>query len=347
MTLLAPTGTISFMMDCDTTGIEPDFALVKYKTIANGGTIKIVNNSVAPALKNLGYSETQMQAVYEYLRQEETLKGCPALKDEHRPVFACASGDDAIDYMGHLQMMAAVQPFLSGAISKTVNLPENVTVEEIEKVYVEAWKMGLKSVALFRDGCKASPLSDGSLKGMAKPVPRRYKLPDTCRSVRHKFEINGHEGYINIGMYEDGTPGELFTTMSKQGSTISGLMDTFSICVSLLLQHAVPLDYLVEKFAYTRFEPSGWTPNQDIPNARSPVDYIFRWMSGYFLNQAGGSANGVKTDLSGAENGFEVKRGNAPQVSEDAVCKKCGYTPMTQTGSCYTCSLCGETSGCS
>lgn len=347
VTLLAPTGTISFMMDCDTTGIEPDFALVKYKTIANGGTMKMVNNSVAPALKNLGYTETQIQAVYEYLRQEETLKGCPVLKEEHMPVFACASGDDAINYMGHLKMMGAVQPFLSGSISKTVNLPESVTVEEIENVYVEAWKMDLKSVALFRDGCKASPLSDGGFRGIERPVPKRYKLPDTCKSVRHKFEINGHEGYINVGMYDDGTPGELFTTMSKQGSTISGLMDTFSIAVSLLLQHGVPLEYLVDKFAFTRFEPSGWTPNQDIPNARSPVDYIFRWMSQFFLNQARENANGIKTDLSGVENNFETKDDGTKHVSEDVVCKKCGHTPMTRTGSCYTCPSCGETSGCS
>src|SRR5512143_409280 len=302
-TVLAPTGTIGFMMDCDTTGIEPDLALVKYKKLVGGGVIKIVNQTVPNALIKLGYTPDQVSAIVEHIDSTGTIEGAPHLKDQHLACFDCSfrpqNGSRSIHYMGHVRMMAAVQPFISGAISKTINMPEECTVEDIMTAYTESWKMGLKAVAIYRDNSKrVQPLSSGSGKGEKKnagavataaaaaaaPVERvvyrpvRRKLPDERRSITHKFSIGGHEGYITVGMYEDGQPGEIFITMAKEGSTISGLMDAFATAVSFNLQYGVPFKFLVDKFAHVRFEPSGWTGNQQIPYAKSIMDYIFRWM---------------------------------------------------------------------
>jgi ribonucleoside-diphosphate reductase alpha chain len=294
ISVLAPTGTIAFMMDCDTTGIEPDIALVKYKKLVGGGMLKIVNNTVPVALKRLGYDAKQAKEIVEYINENDTIEGAPHLIDQHLPVFDCAfkpaNGTRSIHYMGHLKMMGAVQPFISGAISKTINMPSNATVEEIEQAYYEAWKLGLKAVAIYRDGCKRSqPLNMtrdkvASLEqmGVAATAVRR-KLPDERESITHKFSIGGHEGYITVGKYEDGTAGEIFITMAKEGSTISGLMDSFATMTSLALQHGVPLQLLVDKFTHTRFEPSGFTKNPEIPMAKSIMDYIFKWLATKFL----------------------------------------------------------------
>jgi ribonucleoside-diphosphate reductase alpha chain len=306
-TVLAPTGTIGFMMDCDTTGVEPDLALVKYKKLVGGGTIKIVNNTVPQALLRLGYGEAETNAIINWIDEKGTIEGAPSLKFEHLPVFDCAfkavGGTRSIAPMGHVRMMAAVQPFLSGAISKTVNLPPDATVEEIENVYREGWKLGLKAIAIYRDGCKrtqplntAASKSDDAVKGKKGPAsapapgpavssaPRRRKLPDERRAITHKFSVAGHEGYVTVGLYEDGTPGEIFLTMAKEGSTISGLMDAFATAISLTLQYGVPLEALVEKFSHMRFEPAGYTKNPEIPIAKSLVDYIFRWLASKFLS---------------------------------------------------------------
>src|SRR5262249_27306383 len=306
VTVLAPTGTIGFFMDCDTTGIEPDLALVKYKKLVGGGMIKIVNNSVPTALFKLGYSHEQADAIVSYIDATGTIEGAPNIKDEHLAVFDCsfkpAKGTRSIHYMGRLKMMAAAQPFISGAISKTVNLPESASVEEIMEAYIQAWKLGLKAVAIYRDGCKKSqPLSAAGTKtaeshaGTAAPAvqleqdlnapPRavRHRLPDERMSVTHKFNVGGHEGYLTVGLYPDGSPGELFIKMAKEGSTVSGLMDSFALAVSIAIQHGVPLKLLCEKFAHTRFEPSGWTNNPDIGFAKSIMDYIFRWLQIRFL----------------------------------------------------------------
>ena len=317
-TVLAPTGTIAFMMDCDTTGIEPDIALVKYKQLAGGGMMKIVNRTVPASLKTLGYSQTQIDAIIDYIGKHDTIEGAPALKDEHLPVFDCAfkaqNGKRTIAWKAHVGMMAAAQPFLSGAISKTVNMPEDSTVEDIEDAYVEGWKLGLKALAIYRDGSKSSqPLSttkesDRKKKGEepgpilsesvppvaapavpllsippALPAPFRRHLPATRHSLTHKFAVGGHEGYITVGLFEDGKPGELFITMAKEGSTIGGLMDTIGTLTSLSLQYGVPIEAMVNKFAHMRFEPSGWTGNPDIPNAKSVPDYIFRWLGIEFV----------------------------------------------------------------
>src|SRR5215472_10843859 len=293
VTVLAPTGTIGFMMDCDTTGIEPDIALIKYKKLVGGGMLKIVNNTVPLALQRLGYSTTEAQAIVQSLDQRETIEGAPGLKPEHLPVFDCAfkpaKGERSIHYLGHLRMMGATQPFLSGAISKTVNLPNAATVQDIEEAYLEAWKLGLKAVAVYRDGCKRSqPLNTSKQKDEADEIPVvpveaaravRRRLPDERRSITHKFSIGGHEGYLTVGMYDDGTPGELFVVMAKEGSVVSGLMDSFATAISLSLQYGVPLQVLADKFSHTRFEPSGFTGNPDIPIAKSITDYIFRWLS--------------------------------------------------------------------
>ncbi|MGA9975620.1 MAG: vitamin B12-dependent ribonucleotide reductase, partial [Candidatus Sulfotelmatobacter sp.] len=309
VTVLAPTGTIGFMMDCDTTGVEPDLALVKYKKLVGGGMIKIVNQTVPTALFKLGYDHDQANAIVSYIDATGTIEGAPHVKDEHLAVFDCsfkpAKGTRSIAYMGHLRMMAAAQPFISGAISKTVNLPENASVEDIMEAYLQAWKLGLKAVAVYRDGCKKSqPLSAAGTKtansskddprpGAAAPheednlnaPPRavRHKLQEERASITHKFNIGGHEGYITVGLYPDGEPGELFITMAKEGSTVSGLMDSFALATSIALQHGVPLKLLCEKFAHTRFEPSGWTSNPDIGFAKSIMDYIFRWLQLRFL----------------------------------------------------------------
>ncbi|HBE68727.1 MAG TPA: vitamin B12-dependent ribonucleotide reductase, partial [Planctomycetaceae bacterium] len=294
-TVLAPTGTISFMMDCDTTGIEPDIALVKYKQLAGGGVLKIVNKSVAFGLETLGYTEEQVKAIVEYIDDNDTIEGAPFLKDEHLDVFDCAfkpaKGTRSIPWQAHVQMMAAAQPFLSGAISKTVNMPNDVTPKDIADAYFWGWELGLKAIAIYRDGSKQSqPLntkSDSEAEKAPKEKvvykPRRERLPDTRQSVTHKFNIAGHEGYLNVGLYPDGRPGELFITMAKEGSTVGGLMDSFGTAVSMSLQYGVPIEVLVNKFSHTRFEPMGHTTNPDVRIAKSIVDYIFRWMGIQFL----------------------------------------------------------------
>ena len=299
--LLAPTGTISFMLDCDTTGIEPDIALVKYKKLVGEGFLKIVNQTVPAALRKLGYTAAQVDAIVAYINERETIEGAPELKPEHLSVFDCAfkpmNGTRSIHYLGHLRMMSAVQPFLSGAISKTVNMPENATADEIETVYLEGWRMGLKAIAIYRDNSKRSqPLNTGKKKEkeveaaapMTAPTPLepkayRRRLPAERQAITHKFDIAGHEGYITVGLYDDGQPGEIFLKMAKEGSTISGLMDSFATMVSVALQYGVPLHDLVHKFAHVRFEPSGFTSNPEIPIAKSIIDYIFRWLGSRFL----------------------------------------------------------------
>jgi len=295
-TVLAPTGTIAFMMDCDTTGIEPDIALIKYKQLAGGGMLKIINRTVPQALENLGYDEPQIKGILGYLEEHDTIEGAPELMEEHLPVFDCAfkaaNGTRSIAWQAHVKMMAAAQPFLSGAISKTVNMPADSTVEDIEQAYIDGWKYGLKALAVYRDGSKQSqPLN--TKKGQDQKVdaagniipekPVRRRLPDTRNSVTHKFSVGNHEGYITVGLFEDGNPGELFITMAKEGSTIGGLMDVIGTETSLALQYGVPLEDMVHKFSHARFEPSGWTTNPDIPVAKSVVDYIFRWLGMTFL----------------------------------------------------------------
>ena len=309
VTVLAPTGTIAFMMDCDTTGVEPDIALIKYKKLVGEGFLKIVNQTVPAALKKLGYSADQTSEILDYLTERETIEGAPHVKPEHLSVFDCAfkpaNGTRSIHYMGHVRMMGAIQPFISGAISKTVNMPEAATAEEIETVYMEGWKLGLKAIAVYRDNSKRSqPLStskksdsdaiDSEVVAKLKKqlekaqaeaaLPHRRRLPAERTAVTHKFEISGHEGYITVGLYPDGQPGEIFLKMAKEGSTVSGLMDTFATTVSVALQYGVPLRDLVNKFAHVRFEPSGFTGNQEIPIAKSIVDYIFRWLGSRFLS---------------------------------------------------------------
>jgi ribonucleoside-diphosphate reductase alpha chain len=375
ISVLAPTGTIAFMMDCDTTGVEPDIALVKYKKLVGGGLIKIVNNTVPLALDRLGYEKEEVRAVVEHIDEHDTIEGAPFLKPEHLPVFDCAfkpaRGSRSIHYMGHLKMLAAVQPFISGAISKTINMPEESTVDEIQAAYLEGWRMGLKAVAIYRDNCKRSqPLSTKKSDGkaaVAAPAPAgpatvapvadrpiRHKLPDERRAITHKFSINGHEGYITVGLYEDGQPGEIFLTMAKEGSTISGLMDAFATSISLAMQYGVPLKALVDKFSHMRFEPSGFTKNPEIPIAKSITDYIFRWLASRFLTNEEKQAVGVVVrDLDtpppaaagreavGAGVKFTVDLGaDAPS------CHECGAI-MVRNGSCYKCLNCGSTSGCS
>jgi ribonucleoside-diphosphate reductase alpha chain len=282
------------MMDCDTTGIEPDIALVKYKQLAGGGMLKIINKTVPLGLKNVGYDEPQVQDIIRYIAENDTIEGVPELKDEHLAIFDCAfkpaNGVRSIAWRAHVRMMAAAQPFLSGAISKTVNMPTNATPEDIAEAYRWGWELGLKALAIYRDGSKLSqPLSTKTEAGEAKAKeeqaarPRRERLPDTRQSVTHKFNVAGHEGYITVGLYEDGRPGEVFITQAKEGSTIGGIMDAFGTAVSLSLQYGVPLEVLVNKFSHTRFEPMGHTTNPDIRIAKSVVDYIFRWLGITFL----------------------------------------------------------------
>jgi ribonucleoside-diphosphate reductase alpha chain len=320
VTVLAPTGTIAFLMDCDTTGVEPDIALVKYKLLAGGGMLKIVNRGVGDALRRLGYSESELAAIVAHVEKYDTIEDIQeggatiksGLKAGHLPVFDCAfkayRGKRSISYMAHLKMMAAAQPFISGAISKTVNLPHECTVEDIKDAYVQAWKMGLKCVAIYRDGSKRSqPLnthksSDANGEGDSVAVmrlkelegeiermkelngqPSRRRLPDTRSAVTHKFDVAGHEGYLTVGLFADGQPGELFITMAKEGSTIGGLMDCIGTLTSLALQYGVPLEALMRKFAHQRFEPSGFTKNPEIRNASSIIDYVFRWLALQFI----------------------------------------------------------------
>ncbi len=324
-TVLAPTGTIAFMMDCDTTGIEPDISLIKYKKLVGGGMLKLVNNTVPLSLHQLGYDRDQIQQICDYINEHETIEGAPHLKAEHLPVFDCAfkpaNGSRSIHYSGHVRMMGAVQPFLSGAISKTVNLPESATLEDIEQAYVDGWHAGLKAIAIYRDGCKKSqPLSTGKAKQAetgAKPAagvapaapvgrPFRRRLPDERHSITHKFSVAGHEGYITVGMFEDGQPGEIFVTMAKTGSVVSGLMDAFATAISMTLQYGVPLRVLCDKFSHTRFEPSGLTNNSEIRFAKSIVDYIFRWLALKFLSKADSAkyTSGTGDDSSLEANGM-------------------------------------------
>jgi len=291
-TVLAPTGTISFLMDCDTTGIEPDIALVKYKQLAGGGMLKIVNNIVPLALNSLGYDEPQIESILAYIEKKDTIEGAAELKPEHLPVFDCAfkprSGVRSIAWHAHVTMMAAAQPFLSGAISKTVNMPRESTPDDIAGAYMEGWRLGLKALAIYRDGSKESQPLSTSTEGdkaaaKATPAPRRERLKDTRDSKTHKFNVAGHEGYLTVGLYDDGRPGELFITMAKEGSTVGGLMDAFGTAVSMSLQYGVPLEVYVNKFSHTRFEPMGHTKNPDIRIAKSIIDYIFRWLGITFL----------------------------------------------------------------
>jgi len=454
ISVLAPTGTIAFMMDCDTTGVEPDIALVKYKKLVGGGMIKIVNNTVPRALKRLGYDREQVREIVEFIDEQDTIEGAPHLKPEHLPVFDCAfkpaKGSRSIHYTGHLRMLSAVQPFISGAISKTINMPEDSTPDEILQAYLEGWQLGLKAVAIYRDGCKRSqPLSTRkdvtlSAKGSegsggspradepaantastgagprgsskeavaagqpaptAVPAPQsalpassqpahaphlqerravRRKLSDERRAITHKFSINEHEGYITVGLYEDGQPGEIFLVMAKEGSTISGLMDSFATSISIALQYGVPLQTLVDKFSHTRFEPSGFTKNPEIPIAKSITDYIFRWLASKFMSREGKEAAGVilrepapepqpasangytplQTTMPLAGGGRLEPHGQAVPAAQPAPlnvaqarpvylyqqdapsCHECGAI-MVRNGSCYKCVNCGSTSGCS
>ena len=380
ISVLAPTGTIAFMMDCDTTGVEPDIALVKYKKLVGGGLLKIVNNTVPRALKRLGYDVKQIQEIVEYIDEHETIEGAPHIKDEDLAVFDCAfkpaNGSRSIHYMGHVKMMGAVQPFISGAISKTINMPTDVTVDEIMQAYTESWKLGLKAVAVYRDGSKRTqPLNTSKEEKKAAAAeaketrPFRRKLPDERRSITHKFDIAGHEGYITAGMYEDAQPGEIFITMSKEGSTISGLMDSFATAISMALQYGVPLRVLVDKFSHMRFEPSGFTKNPDIPIAKSIMDYIFRWLASKFLDREAQQEVGIvkeePEEVASKETAASKKvisissqapRGGAPVASISSVtslyqqdappCPDCGAI-MIRSGACYKCMNCGAVSGCS
>jgi ribonucleoside-diphosphate reductase alpha chain len=402
VTVLAPTGTIGFMMDCDTTGIEPDLALIKYKKLVGGGMIKIVNNTVPGALFKLGYTHEQTDAIVSYVDATGTIEGAPHVKDEHLAVFDCSfrpsKGTRSIHYMGHLKMMAAAQPFISGAISKTVNLPSNATVDDVSETYIQAWKLGLKAVAVYRDGCKqAQPLSSAGSKTAnstkddaarnaaaashvhveednldAPPRAVRHKLKEERMSITHKFSIGGHEGYIIVGLYPGGEPGEIFIKMAKEGSTVSGLMDSFALAVSVSLQHGVPLKLFCEKFAHTRFEPNGWSNNPDIGYAKSIMDYIFRWLQLRFMTgqqqflfenlrpKSQSSPEGVG-DLNGSIGLSPTPNDQRPATGSvhaaDALselidmgdapsCHVCGSI-MVRNGSCYKCMSCGSTSGCS
>jgi ribonucleoside-diphosphate reductase alpha chain len=394
-TVLAPTGTIGFMMDCDTTGVEPDIALVKYKKLVGGGLMKIVNGTVPMALEKLGYTKPEVEAIVHHIDEQETIEGAPFLKDEHLPVFDCAfkaaNGERSIHYMGHIRMMGATQPFISGAISKTVNVPREATVEDIEKAYVESWRLGAKAISIYRDGSKRTqPLNTskaqvadtrnvaGEVREVVKEVvkiverPQRRRLPDERNAITHKFDVAGHEGYITVGLFEDGTPGEIFLVMAKEGSTISGFADAFAQAVSYCLQYGVPLQTLVDKFSHSRFEPSGMTKNPEVRFAKSIVDYIFRWMATKFLSPEAQFRAGVNMREEPAEepaapvvSGFSRADAPAPAAKtevkieaakkseygalrnqEDAPpCSTCGSI-MIRSGSCYKCGNCGTTSGC-
>jgi len=373
VTVLAPTGTIAFMMDCDTTGVEPDIALVKYKKLVGGGFLKIANQTVGMALRKLEYNAEEIEVILAYLDERETIEGAPGLLDEHVEIFDCAfrpqNGQRSIQWMGHLRMMGAVQPFLSGAISKTVNLPENASVEDVMEAYAEGWRLGLKALAVYRDGSKRTqPLNSGKEEGgsvtrLDEYRPRRRKLSDERQAFTHKFSIAGHEGYLTVGMYDEGEPGEIFLKMAKEGSTISGLMDTIATMTSIALQYGVPLKALVDKFSHTRFEPSGFTNNQEIPIAKSVTDYVFRYIGNRFIEGegeggskgspensaeapppvqavgavAGGSGSGGET--ASAKSSF-INQADAPS------CMDCGSI-MIRNGACYKCPNCGSTSGCS
>jgi ribonucleoside-diphosphate reductase alpha chain len=378
--VIAPTGTIGLMMDCDTTGIEPDLALVKYKKLVGGGLLKIVNGTVPQALRKLEYAEDQVKDIVEYIDEHDTIEGAPHLQDRHLKVFDCAfkplNGVRSIAPMGHVRMMAAVQPFVSGSQSKTVNLPHEASVDDIASTYLESWKLGLKCIAIYRDGCKRSqPLSTSrsddtakDRKAEAAPLeqrPVRRHLPDERRSITHKFDIQGHEGYVTVGLYDDGTPGEIFLTMAKEGSTISGLMDAFALQTSMALQYGVPLRKMVNKFSHVRFEPSGFTKNPEIPIAKSLMDYIFRWLASRFLDAEDQDAVGIlrrePADV-GVSPAPEAQKAVNTSNSNGAItagaqkltfvvnadspaCPDCGSITV-RSGACYKCMNCGSTTGC-
>ncbi len=345
LTLMAPTGTISFMMDCDTTGVEPELALTKTRRLAGGGLLTVENASVGRALRQLGYGPTERAAILAWLATHGGLAGAPGLDPAHLPVFDCAfpsPGRSPISAQGHLAMMAAVQPFLCGAISKTVNLAASATVEDIEAVILEAWRLGLKSVTVYRDGSKGAQVLETAARAPAAvappPEPVRRRLPATRSALTHKFQLGGHEGYLTVGLYEDGTPGELFLVMAKEGSVVSGLVNVFSTSVSLALQYGVPLEVLCEKFAHTRFEPSGFTGNPEVPIAASITDYVFRWLRARFLTEdPGPGEDAVPAGLAAAP---------VLAASDAPPCSACGAL-MVRAGSCHRCTNCGGTSGCS
>jgi ribonucleoside-diphosphate reductase alpha chain len=419
VTVIAPTGTIAFMMDCDTTGIEPDIALVKYKQLAGGGMLKIVNRTVPMALRTLGYDEPAIRGILDYIDQHDRIEGAPGLRAEHLDVFDCAfppqGGSRSIHYLGHIRMMAAAQPFISGAISKTVNMPRQATVDDIREAYLEGWRLGLKALAIYRDGSKESqPVSTSSEESKAPAAerekatapapalpsaapaapathapslpaapaaqPRRERLPDTRRSLTHKFDIQGHEGYITVGFFPDGRPGELFITMAKEGSTVGGLMDVIGTLVSMGLQYGVPLEVFVNKFAHGRFEPAGFTKNPDIPIAKSITDYIFRWLGLEFIPgyreanapkrgedathapatpviKVNGHRTATMADLEHAEaelhkapptlDTLESQQEQFAHFQSDApTCDQCGALTV-RCGTCYRCFNCGNSMGCS
>jgi len=389
VTVLAPTGTIGFMMDCDTTGIEPDLALVKHKRLVGGGVIKIVNNTVPQALMKMGFTPEQTSEIVSYIDAKGKIDGAPYIKPEQLAIFDCSlapmGGGRSIAWTGHVQMMAAAQPFLSGAISKTINMPEESTVEDIMDAYIESWKLGLKAVAIYRDNSKRSqPLSAAGKKDEKKgaavavepaatvPVQQelfgrrqREKMPTERASVTHKFSVGGHEGYITVGMYEDGRPGEIFIKMSKEGSTLSGVMDGLALTISLGLQYGVPLKVFVDKLVNTRFEPSGITANANIRFVSSVLDYIARWLGGRFISSdylkltgeqiaaaaAPTSSNSAMVEsmlqaVSNVGSGTiaSLKQTNAHEGAP--ACSECGML-MVPNGACYKCENCGSTSGCS
>jgi len=383
VTVLAPTGTIGFMMDCDTTGIEPDLALVKYKKLVGGGLIKIVNNTVPQALMKLGYTPEQTSEIVSYIDKNGKIEGAPHLKMEDYPVFDCSlapqGGGRSITWTGHVKMMAAAQPFLSGAISKTINMPEESTVEDISNAYIESWKLGLKAVAIYRDNSKRSqPLNAGGKKEEKKAEPAattanlepaqrelfaravREKMPVERASVTHKFSVGGHEGYITVGMYDDGRPGEVFIKMAKEGSTLSGVMDGLALTISLGLQYGVPLRVFVDKLLNTRFEPSGITANPNIRFVSSVLDYIARWLGGRFISTDYLKLNGeqasaaqahapavVPSPASGSGTNWTPEPLKLTNAHEGApTCSECGML-MVPNGACYKCENCGSTSGCS
>jgi len=379
--VLAPTGTIAFMMDCDTTGVEPDIALVKYKKLVGGGMIKIVNQTVPRALKRLGYSPAEVEQIIKHIDATGTIEGAPALRDEDLPVFDCAfkaeNGKRSIHHMGHIKMMGVTQPFISGAISKTVNLPNEATIEDVADTYVEAWRHGVKAIAIYRDGSKTvQPLSTSKSKPAASDAaepakPVRRKMPDTRSSLTHKFCIEGHDGYITVGLYDDGTPGEIFLSMAKQGSTVSGLMEAFGRAISYTLQYGVPVQDLVRNFAHMRFEPMGRTENRDIPVAQSIIDYVFRWLASRYMSpgdayEVGVMTPEIKAALAAGQYPLPLATAAAPATAmletaavppmyqapranghaDAPACASCGWI-MIRSGTCYRCENCGSTSGCS
>jgi ribonucleoside-diphosphate reductase alpha chain len=366
-TVLAPTGTISFMMDCDTTGVEPDFSLVKSKKLVGGGDITIVNQTVPTALSQMGYAPHEIDQIVAYVNEHNTVVGAPGFKAEHIQVFDVAVGDRAIHHMGHVKMMAAVQPFISGAISKTVNLPNDVTVDDVAGLYIDAWKLGVKAIAIYRDGCKvAQPLSSKEkTPELIAAKPQRRVMPIERQEIGRKFKVGEYEGYIHVGLFPEGDPGDVFVDIAKEGTTLAGLMNAFMIAVSVGIQYGVPLEVFVSKFAHMRFEPSGLTNDPDIRVAKSIPDYIFRWMGKRFLDtesqaDLGIMSQAVRDRMAESYTTPQADGDSDPEVIappaagqtalfnawEDAVeCAKCGGRKV-RTGACYTCRDCGDNSGC-